>query len=383
MTVKIKEVLNKQDIKQFVNFPFELYKGSEFWVPPLKEGEIKSLMPENPAYEFCDARFFLAFKDDKCVGRVGAIINKDYNEKTGRKCGRINRIEFIDDTEVSEELIKCATDWFLERGLEYVHGPLGFTNLDTQGLLIEGFDHLPSIASVYHLPYYQSHFERLGFEKENDWIEFHLTITEEPFNKAKRGAEAVKKRYGVEVVKFTSAKDYRTYTGKVFGILNDAFQFLPYVSTLNDKMIKYYAQKYFSLLNPKYIKIVTKDNEPIGFFIGLPSLSKAMQKAKGSLFPFGFIHILRAMKKPKVIDMLLTGVAQQYQNAGIAVLLISELQEEMLKAGINEMETTGVFETNQNVINNWKNYEHIQHKRRRCYIKSIKNEELRIKEKTT
>ena len=163
----------------------------------------------------------------------------------------------------------------------------------------------------------------------------------------------------------------KPYSKRVFEILNDAFQFLPYVSHLNDKMIQLYADKYFSILNPKFIKVVVKDKEPIGFFVGLPSLSEAMQKTKGSLFPFGFRHVLKALKKPQVIDMLLTGVLQDYQNAGIAVILISELQQEMVKAGVTTLETTGVFETNQNVIANWKNYEHIQHKRRRCFVKKI------------
>jgi len=371
MSVIIKEVSSKRDIKQFVNFQFELYKDNKYFVPPIKNAEIKSLLPHNPALDFCNARFFLAFKNDKCVGRIGAIINKSYNDKTGKKFGRINRIEFIDDVEASGKLIQTAIDWFRLQGMEYVHGPLGFTNLDTQGLLIEGFDYLPSIASVYHLPYYKDHFEKLGFEKENDWIEFRLSITEAPLTKAKRGAELVKKRYGVKVVNFTSRSELTPYAKRIFEILNDAFQFLPYVSHLNEKMIKLYSDKYFNILNPKFIKVVTKDNEPIGFFVGLPSLSKAMQKAKGSLFPFGFIHVLKALKKPEVIDMLLTGVTQDYQNAGIAVILISELQEEMMKAGITTLETTGVFETNQNVITNWKNYENIQHKRRRCYVKNI------------
>ncbi|MFH0866518.1 MAG: hypothetical protein V1904_09990 [Bacteroidota bacterium] len=371
MAVLIKEVKTKSDIKLFVDFQFDLYRDNKYWVPPVKAAEIKSLLPGNPAFDFCDARFFLAYKNDKCVGRIGAIINKSYNEKITQKFGRINRIEFIDDYEVSENLINTAIGWFREQKMEFVHGPLGFTNLDTQGLLIEGFDYLPSIASVYHLPYYKAHFEKAGFEKENDWIEFRLTITEEPFNKAKRGAEIVKKRYGVQVVTFTSRAELKPYSKKMFEILNDAFQFLPYVSPLNDKMIKVYSDKYFSILNPRFIKIVVKDNNPIGFFVGLPSLSKAMQKAKGRLFPFGFIHVLKALKKPETIDMLLTGVLQDFQNSGIAVILIAELQNEMIKAGITTLETTGIFETNQNVITNWKNYEHVQHKRRRCFVKKI------------
>ncbi|HPT04188.1 MAG TPA: hypothetical protein PLG86_03525 [Bacteroidales bacterium] len=371
MAITIKEVITKLDRKQFVNFQFDLYKNNKYWVPPLKNAEIKSLTKDNPANDFCDSRFFLAYKDGKCVGRIGAIINRNYNEKINQRFGRINRIEFIDDYEVSEKLIATAIAWFKEQQMEYVHGPLGYTNLDTQGLLIEGFDHLPSIASVYHLPYYKEHFEKLGFEKENDWIEFRLTITEAPFTKARRGAEMIKKRYGVEVLNFSSISELKPYTKKIFEILNEAFQFLPYVSPFNEKTIQLYADKYFKILNPRYIKIAVKDGQPIGFFVGMPSLSQAMQKANGHLFPLGIFHILKALKKPEVVDMLLTGVLQDYQNAGIAVVLVSALQEEMMKAGITQLETTGIFETNQNVITNWKNYEHIQHKRRRCYVKKI------------
>jgi len=371
MAITIKEVITKLDRKQFVNFQFDLYKNNKYWVPPLKNAEIKSLTKDNPANDFCDSRFFLAYKDGKCVGRIGAIINRNYNEKINQRFGRINRIEFIDDYEVSEKLIATAIAWFKEQQMEYVHGPLGYTNLDTQGLLIEGFDHLPSIASVYHLPYYKEHFEKLGFEKENDWIEFRLTITEAPFTKARRGAEMIKKRYGVDVLNFSSISELKPYTKKIFEILNEAFQFLPYVSSFNEKTIQLYADKYFKILNPRYIKIAVKDGQPIGFFVGMPSLSIAMQKANGHLFPLGIFHILKALKKPEVVDMLLTGVLQDYQNAGIAVVLVSALQEEMMKTGITQLETTGIFETNQNVITNWKNYEHIQHKRRRCYVKKI------------
>ncbi len=372
MAVEIREVSTKTDIKQFIDLQFELYKHDPFWVPPIRADEKKALdKNHNPAYDFCDARFFLAYKHSKCVGRIGAIINRSYNEKVGKKFGRINRIEFIDDPDVSVKLIHTASDWFIEQGMEFIHGPLGFTNLDTQGLLIEGFNYLPSIASVHHLPYYQEHFARLGFEKENDWVEFHLTITDAPYLKAKRGADLVKKRYGFEVLNFTSRDELKPYSQNIFHILNDAFKTLPYVSELNEKMISLYVEKYFNILNPKYVKVAKKGNEIVAFFIGLPSLSKAMQKANGSLFPFGFFHILNALKKPKVIDMLLTGVLHEYQTTGVVVLLIAELQEQMLKEGINTLETTGIFESNHHAISNWKNYEHIQHRRRRCFVKKI------------
>ena len=372
MSIQIKEVENKQDIKKFVDFQFKLYKNSPMWVPPIKADEIKAMQKDkNPAFEFCDAKFFLAYKNNEIVGRVGAIINHLYNEKTGKKYGRINRIEFIDDKEVSKALIDSAISWLKEKGIEYVHGPLGFTNLDTQGMLIEGFDYLPSIASVYHLPYYKEHFEELGFEKENDWVEFRLSLTEHPVKKASRGSELIKKRFGFDVIRFTDKKEMQKYARPIFDVLNESFQDLPYVTPFNDKMSNIYAEKYFKVLDPRFVFVVKKDDDIVGFIVGLPNLSEAMQKAKGKLFPLGFTHILKALKKPKVIDLLLTGVVPEHHNSGVAVILFAELQSLMLKLGITEMETTGIFETNSNVIANWKNYEHIQHKRRRCFIKKI------------
>ncbi len=369
---EIKEVKSDKDIHQFVKIPFVLYKGDPFWIPPIKKDEFNQLKPEtNPSYEFCDAKFWIAAKDGKLIGRIGAIINHDYNKKIGKKMGRIARVEFIDDDEVSAELFKTAENWLKEKGMEAVHGPLGFNNLDIQGLLIEGFDYLPSIASTYHKPYYKEHFEKLSYTKENDWVEFRLTLIEKAREKASRGAELIKKRYGFEVLRFNSNKELHKYTNTVFKILNEAFQDLPYVSRFNDKLIKLYTSKYFKVLNPRFVRMVKKDDQLIAFIVGIPSLSRAMQKANGKLFPIGFYHILKALKNPKVIDLVLTGVLPEYHNAGAAVVLFAELQDEMMKKGIDQMETTGIFETNHNVISNWKNYDHIQHKRRRCYVKQL------------
>jgi hypothetical protein len=369
---EIREVNSNQNIRQFVNFQFELYKGDKFWVPPLKGDEVKQLKPEtNPSMEFCDSKFWTAWQDNKCVGRIGGIINHEYNNKTGEKKGRISRIEFIDDKSVSKALIETAENWLRDKGMKAVHGPLGFNNLDNQGLLIEGFEYLPSIASVYHKPYYQKHFEDLGYTKENDWVEFRLTLGEHAVAKANRGAEIVKKRYGFVVVNFQTTEELRQYVQPVFHILNNAFQDLPYVSHFNAKMIEVIGKKYFKVLNPKFVKIIKKDERVIAFIVGMPSLSEAMQKSHGKLFPFGFYHILNALKNPTVIDLLLTGVDPELQSTGAAVILFAELQKVMQESGITQMETTGMFETNHTAISNWKNYEYIQHKRRRCFVKTL------------
>ena len=372
MSVEIKEVNSSKDQKAFVKFPFALYKGNKYWVPSIIKDDINSMNPkENPAMEYCDSIFFLAYKDGKVVGRIAAIINHKYNEKVGEKLGRFSRLEFIDDQEVFSALMDKAVKWLKEKGMTKAHGPLGFSNLDTQGMLIEGFDHLQSVASVYHLPYYKDYMDAYGFEKENDWVEFRLTLGDKARDKGNRGAALIKRRYGFEVKRFDKTDELRPYVKDLFKILNDAFVKLPYVTPFNDKMVEMYTEKYFKVINPKYVRMVTKDDEMIGFVVAVPSLSIAMQKANGKLFPFGFVHIINAMKKPTVLDFFLTGVEPKFDNSGVAVILFAEIQEEMMSAGIDQMETTGIFEDNNAVISNWKNYEHIQHKRRRCYIKTI------------
>ena len=370
MSVEIREVRIKADAKQFVNLPFDIYKGNKYWVPPLKAGEMKSLFAEtNPAFDFCKAKFWIAFKNGKCVGRIGAIINEDYNKKTGEKMARFSRLESFDDTEVFSKLISTAEAWAKENGTIGIHGPLGFANLDTQGLLVEGFDRLQSIGSVYHHEYYHKCLEKLGYAKEIDWVEFRLTLGLQPVEKANRGAALIQKRYGIEVLHFKTMAELLPHSDTIFRILNDAFSELPYVSAFSPRMMAFYKEKYIKLLNPEFVKMVKMKGELVGFIVGLPSLSEAMQKANGKLFPFGFLHILKARKGKEVMDQLLTGVKKEVISTGAGVILMAEIQKEMLRKGMKYIETTGIFETNINAISNWKNYEHIQHKRKRCYRK--------------
>ncbi len=369
--VEIKEVTSGRDRKEFVNFQFELYKGNKYWVPPMKKDEIKQLCKEtNPAFESCNAKFWTAWKEGKCVGRIGAIINEDYNKKSGKNYGRFTRFEVINDREVTKKLFDTAEIWMKEQGMTGMHGPLGFNNLDNQGLLIDGFDHLPSIASVMHYPYMQKLIEDMGFEKENDWVEFRLTLDEVP-EKATRLVEIIKKRNNLEVIHFKEKSEMKHYLKDVFHLLNIAFDELPYVTPFSDKLIESATKKYMDVLQPKYIVVIKKDGEMVAFIVGLPSLSKAMQKAKGTLFPFGFKHIMKALKHPEVMDLLLTGVDPHYQKLGLPAILISELQQSMIENGVKYVETTGMFETNLKGATTWKNYEHIQHKRRRCFVKEF------------
>jgi GNAT superfamily N-acetyltransferase len=372
MAVRIIEVNRSCERREFVNLPYRLYKGNVYWVPPIRKDELKSLTPEgNPAFGFCRACFWIAVKEGRCVGRIGAIINDKYNEKKGVKSGRITRMEFINDMEVASALFKTAEDWLRVQGMETVEGPLGFTNLDTQGLLIEGFGHLQSIASVYHHPYYQEIFTALGYQKEIDWLEFRLTIEDIP-EKAVKLAEMIKQRYGLKVLSFNSTAELLPHARRVLSLLNLAFEELFSMVAFDDQMMDYYISKYFRLLNPKFVKLIeTKEGQLAGFIIGVPSLSKAMQKAGGSLFPFGFIHIMKALKKPEEMDIFLTGIDPKLQGMGVPALLITELQQVIIAHGIQYVETTGIFEDNHKAIQHWKNYKHIQHKRRRCYKKTL------------
>ncbi|MCT4638428.1 MAG: GNAT family N-acetyltransferase [Bacteroidales bacterium] len=372
MSIEIREVTGKQGFKEFVKFPFKLYKTNKYWVPPIIKDEVQVLQKEhNPAFNYCDAKFWVAYKDGKPAGRIGAIINRKDIEKTGEKYGRFSRFEAIDDHNVIKELIEEAEKWIRTEGMEGVRGPLGFSNLDHQGMLVEGFDHLPSIASEYQMPYYKEHLEKLGYGKHIDWVEFRLTIEDVPA-KAKKLTEIIKKRYKLKVVNFTKNKELLPYGKEVFKLLNEAFKDLFSVVELDEQMIDYYFKRYFGLLNPRFVKVVQDENDQmVGFIVGLPSLSRAMQKANGKLFPFGFRHILKALKNPTEVDLLLTGIDPEMQGKGVSALLIQELQQVMIDHNVRHVETTGIFETNQKAIQHWKNYNHIQHKRKRCFTKNF------------
>ncbi len=374
MKIDIREVQTLSDRKKFVDFQYQLYKDEEMFVPMLRKDEIKAITPEkNPAFKDCDAKFWIAYNGSKIVGRIGAIINKKYNQERNEKLGRFTRFESINNLEVAEPLLQTATNWLKEMGMTVAMGPLGFNNLDQQGMLISGHEYLPSIGSAFHKPYYKYLLEKLGWEKEIDWVEFRLTLGEEAQSKAMRGAELIKKRYQIEVKHFSTKEELKPYATKIFEIINESFDVLPFVSTFDEELRQYYAKKYMDFLNPRFVKVTLLKEQPIGFIIGMPSLSEAMQKAKGKLFPFGFRHILKARNAKGVdtVDQMLTGVVKEHHATGAAVVLQAELQSEMIKHGLKYIETTGIFETNDRAIKNWKNYEHIQHKRRRCFRKSL------------
>ena len=373
MEIKIVEVKDKKTRTDFVNLPYRLYKNNKYWVPPIKADEKKSLLPEkNPAFKFSKAKFWLAYKKDKCVGRIGALIIKPWIEKNGKNYGRFTRPEFIDDTEVSEKLLSTAENWLRQQGMEKMHGPLGFSNLDHQGVLIEGHEWLPSIGSDYHHAYYQKHLETYGLKKEIDWIEFRITMPEQLPEKSVKVGNMILKRYNLKVVTFNTKKELADFTHNIFNLFNDAFSDLFGTYSFNEEMKQYYIDKYFPVLSPQYVKVILDKNDKIAaFIIALPSLSKAMQKAGGKIFPFGWWHIMQGFKNPKEMDLLLTGVRPKFQKLGLAAILTNKIWETGKNDGVKFVETTGMLENNHVAIQMWKSFEHIQHKRKRCYIKDL------------
>nr|WP_321409017.1 GNAT family N-acetyltransferase [uncultured Carboxylicivirga sp.] len=374
MEIIIKEVTNNQTLNDFVKFPYQLYKTNKYWVPPMIDEERNALVPEkNPAFEFCKVKLWVAYIENKCVGRVGGIINSLWIEKKGENIGRFTRPEFIDNKEVSAKLMATVENWLQSEGMVELQGPLGFSNLDHQGCLIEGHDWLPSVASDYHMDYFQEHFEALGYEKEIDWLEFRITFPDALPEKSFKVAEMLIKRYGLKPQNFKSSKELEPYKAKVFELFNKAFAELFGTFQLPPKVINFYMKKYFPILNPRYVKIILdKEDEMAGFLIALPSLSKAMQKAKGKLFPFGWYYIMKALKNPTEMDLMLTGVKPELQKMGVAALLMNDLWKTAEEDGIKYVETTGMLENNHVAIQMWKSFDHIQHKRKRCFKKSLK-----------
>ncbi len=373
MEVTIREVQTKGELKKFIKFPFEIYKGSKCWVPPLLSDDKNNLnRKKNPAFDFCDAKYWLAFKNDKVVGRIAGIINHRYNEKVGKKTARFSYLDFIDDNEVADKLLSKAESWAKENGAVSIHGPLGFTDMDPEGMLIEGFAELGTIATIYNHPYYSKHVERLGYTKEIDWIEFEIYPTKETPEKIERIANIVLERYKLRVLKVKKAKELLPYAHQIFEVLNLAYKDIHGFVSLTEKQIDLYVKQYFGFIKPDFVPvIVNEQNEVVAFGITMPSLSKAFQKIRGRLLPFGFIQILRAMKNNPRADLYLTGVRPDYQDKGVNAVLISETNKTYKKYNIQVVESNQELENNTKVQAQWRLYERRQHKRRRCYIKQL------------
>lgn len=375
--IEIKKIEpTKKNLKKFTQFQIDLYDGNPYYVPPLISDDVETLSPEiNPAFDFCDSAYFMAYRDGKPVGRIAGIINRQVNERHGKSTARFGFIDFVDDPEVSEALMKAVEDWAREKGMNRMIGPLGFTDLDHEGMLVEGFEELSTMATIYNFPYYESHMERLGYQKESDWIEFVMDVPDSIPEKMEKVARIVEQRSGVKVLKFKSRKKIKEQYGRaLFHLINEAYDGLYEYSRLTDRQIDYYINIYLGLLNLDLVTLlVDKDENLVGVGISMPSMSRALQKSKGKMLPFGWIHLLKGLKgKNDRVDLLLVAVKPEYQNKGVNALLFKDLIPYYQKYGFKWAESNPEMETNDKVQDQWKFFENRQHRRRRSFFKELK-----------
>ncbi|MCF0219118.1 MAG: N-acetyltransferase [Muribaculaceae bacterium] len=365
----------KKNLKKYVQFGIDLYKDNPYYVPPLIFDDVNTLRPEkNPAFDVCEAQAFMAYRDGKPVGRITAIINKVINERYNKKEARFGFVEFIDDAEVTDALFKAAEDWARERGMTEIIGPMGFTDMDHEAMLVDGFNEMGTMATIYNHAYYPTHVERLGYVKDADWIEYRMTVPDKVPDKMMRIAELVQKRYGLRFVKYTSSKKIKEDYGQaLFDVINEAYDQLYGYSPLTQRQIDYYIDLYLGLVRLEYISvIVDKDDKLVGVGISLPSLTKALQKSRGKLFPFGWYHLLRAIKgKNDTVDLMLVAVKPEYQNKGVNALLFADLLPIYIKNGLKWAESNLELEDNKNVQSQWEYFERRQHRRRRVFRKKL------------
>jgi GNAT superfamily N-acetyltransferase len=371
--ITVKEISSKKEMKQFVLFPFNLYKDNKYWVPPIIKDEIASFdKRQNPNFEQADAHFFLAYKQGEIVGRIVAIINRVEVEKQQIKKMRFGWFDVIDDIEVTKALMDKVHDIGKQHHLEFVEGPVGFTNLDKVGLLTEGYNHIGTMITWYNHPYYVQHLETLGYKKEKRFSENNFLISniDQPY--FEHIANLIKKRYHIKALRFTSTKNIMPYVEEMFALFNETYTVLASFVPVSDSQIAYIKKKYISFINPEYIKFVLdKNDKMIGFGILMPSFSKALQKANGKLFPFGIFHLLRARKKNDTAISYLIGVHPDYQNKGVTAIIFAEFNKSVTRNGIKKLIRTPELEDNEAVSRIWKNFKQKTHKRRSTYRKDI------------
>ena len=377
MAVEIREIQpTRRNLLKFVHFPIDvIYRDSKYYVPPLVNDEVNTLRPDkNPAFDFCEAAYFLAYRDGKIVGRIAGIINHVVNERNNKKEARFGYIDFIDDAEVADALIDAVTKWGKSKGMEHLTGPLGFTDMDPEGMLIEGFDRIGTTGAVYSHAYYHQHMERIGFVKDVDWLEFLITIPKEVPEKMARLANVMGERLNLTTIKYTDRKKLvEDYGDAIFRLINVAYDELFGYSPLTDKQIKHYIKMYLPFLPLDDLSMVIEKStrELIGVGITIPSMSKALIKNRGRLFPMGWKPLLDAFKKNNVVDLMLIAVKPEYQNKGVNSLIFNDLIPVFNNHGYTHAESNHELELNTKVLKQWEYFETEQHKRRRAYTKEI------------
>lgn len=375
-TVEIREVLTKKDLWKWVRFPNTLYKKNKYFVPFLEQDEFDTFsgsLEKNPAYAFCETRLFLAYKDGRIAGRIAGLINRAYNEKWEKNTIRFTRFDFIDDPEVSTALFEQVVAWGKERSHTEIMGPIGFTDMDHEGMLVEGFEEFNMSLTFYNAPYYLEHMERLGLRKDVDWIEYLITPPSEPIPSIDRLYQRILSRGNYEVVTYRKRKVLYKEAFEAFELIDLAYSKLYGTVPLTDAVIQKTVKDYIPLVNLKYICAVKdKSGKIVAFGIMIPSIAKALKKSNGKLFPLGILRMLRALKgKNDTLEMLLVAVEPELQSQGIPVLLLATLLKTLRKHGIKRCETGPMLETNTAVHSLWSSFEKRQHKRRRCFTKEI------------
>lgn len=376
MSVTIKALRpTRKEVKNYVRFGIDLYKGNPCFVPPLVVDEIATLTPEkNPASEHCRSQLFMAYRDGKPVGRITALINDLVNNKNGRHDMRFGWVDFIDDAEVVDALFEAACNWGRQQGCDTVVGPMGFSDLDHEGMLIEGFDEMGTMATIYNYPYYKDHMERMGFVKDADWVEYRIKVPDAIPEKHKRIAEIIARKYELRTVKYTDRNKLRDDYGQpLFELINEAYADLYGYSPLTPAEIDHYIKEYLGILRLEDVSIVVdKDDRLVAVGISMPSLSKALRRANGRLFPTGWYHLLRAIRgHVDVVDLLLVAVRPEYQSKGVNALLFADLIPSYIANGYKYAESNLELEGNENVQRQWEYFERRQHRRRRAWRRPL------------
>jgi hypothetical protein len=372
-SIAIREVKSRADLKKFIRFPARLYQNNKYYIPTLFGEELKTLSPDkNPVFECCYAKYWLAMKNGEIVGRVAGIINKKYNESHQIKYARFGWLDFVNDEHVLQKLMSTVETWAREQNMDHIHGPLGFNSFDPSGILVQGFDEMPTAFAHYNYAYYADLLEKAGYKKDIDWVEYQVRVPQSVPDKVTQVAELIKKRYGLRSAVIKKSRDLLKYSEGIFNLLNSEYRSLYAFSELSDRQINALANQFVTLLQPEYVSIILNSNdEVIAFGITMPSLAKVLQKSKGRLWLFIVFKIFNLYQKTTTVDALLIAVKKEYQNKGITGLIFNDIIPYLIKKGFVHFESTKEMEANISVNNLWHNYEHRLHKRTRCYIKKI------------
>lgn len=373
MAVKLFEVKTIKDLQAFISVPLLLYRNNPYYVPAMTSDEMNTLRwDRNPAFDYCDTRYWIAYEGKNPVGRVAAIYNRKFIEKWKESTLRFSWLDFVDDERVSGVLLGAVESWAKELGLKAVIGPQGFTDMDREGLLVEGFNEVATMATQYNYPYYPDHLVKLGYVKDVDWIEFQLTVPEQLDEKITHAADVVLQRNNLHMLQAHHKRDLLAYGHQLFELLNHEYSHLYGATPLSEREIEHYIQAYFGFVHPDFVPaILDENNDMVAFGVAIPSLSKALQKSKGRLFPLGWLFLLNALHNNDTADLYLIAVRKKYQGLGVNMVIMDHICQVFNRRGIRKVETNPELETNINIQSQWKLLEKRQHKRRRCFIKKL------------